>query len=51
MRRRDLITLVAASGTLLLVTNFARSAEKVWRIGYLSIIGPPRQAAAVRFAV
>src|SRR6186997_3329302 len=39
MRRHDLITLVAAAVTLLLVTHFAWSAEKVWRIGYLTSIG------------
>jgi hypothetical protein len=39
MRRRDLITLVAAAVTSLLVTHFAWSAEKVWRIGYLTTIG------------
>jgi putative ABC transport system substrate-binding protein len=39
MRRRYLITLVAAAVTSLLLTNFARSAEKVWRIGYLTTIG------------
>jgi hypothetical protein len=37
MRRRDFIILVAAAVTSLLVTHFALSAEKVWRIGYLSV--------------
>lgn len=41
MRRREFIThLGAAAVASPLATDFAQSAEKVWRVGYLSTIGP-----------
>jgi putative ABC transport system substrate-binding protein len=41
MRCRDFITLFGASAVaLLFAAHVAQSAEKVWRIGYLSTIGP-----------
>ena len=41
MKRREFITQVGGSAAAsLLVTHYAQSAEKVWRVGYLSTIGP-----------